>query len=157
MTRQTHFDVGGGRDPPTIPSLYDAYRGYGIPKPGLQSYSPQGIQPQHPSLQSQQPQAQPQPQPQPTPLSAAPGAAGAYDGGRANAYGYNPYGQYGAYNPYGYRYPSYGWNRPAAAAAPPTQPWIPFPFNLLLGGGGGGGNAGAYRPWWSGNRWGLFF
>lgn len=159
MTRQTHFDVGGGRDPPTIPSLYDAYRGYGIQKPGIQSYNPQAsLQPQHPTLQSQ-PQPQPQSQPQAAPLAAAPGSGGQYDGVRANAFGYNPYGQY-AYNPYGYRYP-YGWNRPAPATQP-TNPWNPFsigfPFNLFgLGGGGGGGGGGSARPWWNSNRWGLFF
>lgn len=165
MNRQTHFDIGGGqRDPPTIPDY--GYRGaYGIQKPSLQSYSPQSAQHQHPPLQPQlQPQAQPQAALGPGAVGApgAPGATGGFDGGRANAFGYNPYGQY-TYNPYGYRYP-YGWSRPATQ---PANPWSPFslgfPFNLFgLGGGGGGGGGGsaaggAYRPWWSGNRWGLFF
>lgn len=142
MNRQTHFDVGGGRDPP----LDYGFRGFNQqhPKP-----NPVQLQPQLQSAQPQQPQQQPQQPQQPQPHQQV-GLAG-YDGGRASAFGYNPYGQY-TYNPY-YRPGHYGWNRPAQTA----DPWrgssygLGFPFNLL----GLGGNS--YRPWWSGNRFGLFF
>lgn len=138
MNRQTHFDVGGGRDPP----LDYGFRGFNQqhPKP-----NPVQLQPQLQSAQPQQPQQQPQ-QPQQHPQVGSVG----YEGGRASAFGYNPYGQY-TYNPY-YR-PYNPYYRPPQTA----DPWrgstfgLGFPFNLL----GLGGNS--YRPWWSGNRFGLFF
>lgn len=129
MNRQTHFDVGGGRDPP----LDYGFRGFAQQKP-IQ------LQPQAHQQQQTQPSQPQQPQ--------QPGNG--YDGGRASAFGYNPYGQY-TYNPY-YRPGYYGWNRPTQTA----DPWrgssfgLGFPFNLL-------GLGGSYRPWWSGNRFGLFF
>lgn len=163
MNRQTHFDVGGGqRDPPVNAPVadYGGYRGYAFPRPG--PYGPLAAyhnpQPQQPQPQSQ---SQPQPQPhiaqqpqQPQQLGTGAGATAGYDGGRAGAFGYSPYGHY-AYNPY-YRPGYYGWNRPTQTADPWRNFALGFPFNLL-GLGGGVGSSSAYRPWWSGNRWGLFF
>lgn len=146
MNRQTHFDVGGGRDPP----MEYGFRGFGglggrpVPLQPLQAQQAQ--QPQQQQLQQQQQQVQPQPL----------GAAG-YDGGRAGQFGYTPYGQY-TYNPYGWNRPGYyGWNRPVQSADPwrgTSSVGLGFPFNLL----GLGGGSSAYRPWWSLNRFpfGLF-
>lgn len=154
MTRQTHYDVGGGRDPP-VPAIPDyGYRGYPFQRPSpLSPYGPLA----HQSPQQPQPQAPQQPQPQPQSLQSAQPSGqalgtGNYDGGRAGAFGYNPYGQY-TYNPY-YRPGYYGWGRPTQ----PPNPWtglLNFPFNLL--GLGGASPSSGYRPWWSPNRWGLFF
>lgn len=154
MNRQTHFDVGGGRDPP-VPDY--GYRGYPGLRPGSSPFSQNIPQPQAPQVPYQPQQAQPQQaQPQQAQPQGQPGSglSPGYDG--RGAFGYNPYGQY-TYNPYGYR-PGYygGWNRPVQ----PSNPWsgiLGFPFNLFGLGGGGGGSSSAYRPWWSGNRWGLFF
>lgn len=146
MTRQTHFDVGGGRDPP-VPE-YGGYRGYPYHRP---PYAPQPYAPQaQPQPQPQQPQPQPQPQPHAAQQPQQPAGAQQYDGGRG-AFGYNPYGQY-TYNPY-YRPGYYGWNRPTPAADPWRGFGLGFPFNLL----GLGGTGSNYRPWWSGSRWGLPF
>lgn len=135
MNRQTHFDIGGGGSGGRDPPLDYGFRGY-AQKPNPVQLQPQLQQQQQP-IQSHQPQQPQQP-------------ANGYEGGRANAFGYNPYGHY-AYNPY-YRPGYYGWNRPAQTA----DPWrgtssfgLGFPFNLLGLGGG--------RPWWSPNRFGLFF